>query len=101
MARARPGSPHRPTGCARVLSPRTAAFDRGLKSDHYAEHGVRHLWIVDPEARTLEAYVLQGGGSWVRLLVATGADARRIPPFEAVEIELSRLWLPGERAEET
>lgn len=29
--------------------------------DLYAREGVRHLWFVDPDARTLEAFELREG----------------------------------------
>ncbi|MBI4330707.1 MAG: Uma2 family endonuclease [Chloroflexi bacterium] len=37
-----------------ILSPGTADKDRGLKRRLYARHGVREMWIVDPEAETIE-----------------------------------------------
>ncbi len=43
-----------------VLSPSTAHVDRDKKSQVYAEGGVREYWIVDPEARMIEVYSLQG-----------------------------------------
>lgn len=37
-----------------ILSPATAARDRGLKRRLYGRHGVRELWIVDPDQETIE-----------------------------------------------
>lgn len=31
-----------------ILSPSTAEYDRGSKRAHYAEAGVRELWLIDP-----------------------------------------------------
>lgn len=42
-----------------VLSPSTEPRDRGLKKDAYENAGVREYWIVDPEKRTVEQYILQ------------------------------------------
>jgi Uma2 family endonuclease len=42
-----------------VLPPSTAPLDRGKKSQIYAEAGVREYWIVDPDARTIELFVLR------------------------------------------
>jgi Uma2 family endonuclease len=39
-----------------VLSPRTARFDRGAKRDIYGRTGVRELWIVDPELKTVQVF---------------------------------------------
>src|SRR5262245_11960080 len=42
-----------------VLSPSTAPVDRGKKSQIYAQAGVREYWIVDPDGRTIELFVLR------------------------------------------
>lgn len=39
-----------------ILSPSTAALDRGRKLALYARHGVRECWLVDDARRTVEAY---------------------------------------------
>ncbi len=44
-----------------VSSPSTFASDRGHKYDLYEQHGVREYWIVEPQARAVEVYVLQEG----------------------------------------
>lgn len=41
-----------------VLSEGTESTDRGIKKDDYAEHGAREYWIVDPDAQTIEQYLL-------------------------------------------
>ncbi len=41
-----------------VLSPSTAAIDRGLKMETYARHGVPEYWIADPEKEQFEVYRL-------------------------------------------
>ena len=45
-----------------VLSPSTAARDRGVKRDRYARFGVREYWIADLEARAIEVLVANGDG---------------------------------------
>lgn len=39
-----------------ILSPATAANDRGPKLKAYARHGVPECWIVDPDQRTIGVY---------------------------------------------
>jgi Uma2 family endonuclease len=45
-----------------VLSPGTEDRDRNYKKTLYQRYGVQEYWIVDPDARTLERYVLTPGG---------------------------------------
>jgi hypothetical protein len=55
--------------------------------------GDPHYWLVEVDARTLEAFELDRS-RWV-LLGTYGEDARvAIPPFDSLEIEVSRLFLP-------
>jgi Uma2 family endonuclease len=43
-----------------VLSPSTAAHDRAIKLPIYAEVGVPEVWLIDPQAKTVEVLKLQG-----------------------------------------
>ncbi len=82
-----------PDWVCEILSPSTARVDRVLKRHVYAREGVQFLWYVDPAAKVLEALQLRDG-TW-RDVGAWGGDSRvRAAPFEAVELDLSRLWLP-------
>jgi Uma2 family endonuclease len=52
-----------------VLSPGTRRIDRLEKTVEYARAGVREYWIVDPDGRTVEVFVLRDGayellGKW-------------------------------------
>jgi Uma2 family endonuclease len=82
-----------PEWVCEVLSPRTRKYDRDDKMPFYARAGASHGWIVDPEAHTLEAYVREGDG--FRLVETYAGEVRvRVPPFEAVELNLAKLWMP-------
>ncbi|KFE62960.1 Uma2 family endonuclease [Hyalangium minutum] len=83
-----------PDWVCEVLSPSTSALDRGLKLPLYARQGVRHVWLMDPEARTLEVFRLEGT-RYVLLVTHTGLARVRAEPFEALELDLAYLW--GER----
>ena len=43
-----------------VLSPSTAKYDRGYKMTLYAKYGVKEYWIVSPQERFIEVYLLNG-----------------------------------------
>lgn len=82
-----------PDWVCEILSPSTAARDRVYKSRLYAQHGVAHYWVVDPDARTLEARVLRDG-QWVEAGAFDDTAVARIAPFEAIELPVGRLFLP-------
>ena len=79
-----------PDWLCEILSPSSAKIDRAHKMPHYAAAKVQHVWLVDPEATTLEVYRLDGG--W-RLIETFAGDAPiRAEPFDAVELDLASLW---------
>jgi Uma2 family endonuclease len=82
-----------PDWIAEVLSPSTAARDRVQKRNLYAHAGVPHYWLIDPEARVLEALALRDG-VWLETGVHGETSTARIPPFDAIELEVGRLFLP-------
>jgi Uma2 family endonuclease len=81
-----------PDWACEVISPSTVRFDRSRKMPIYARERVGHLWLVDPLARTLEIFRLDGE-RWTVTCVYAGDEARvRAEPFEAIELDLSRWW---------
>lgn len=89
-----------PDWVCEVVSPSTQRRDRVLKVPFYARAGVRHLWLVDPLAQTLEVYALREA-HWL-LIGAWGGDDKgvRAAPFEAVALDLGVLWDCGPPAPE-
>lgn len=80
-----------PDWACEVLSKSTALIDRQRKMPIYARERVRHLWLVDPRARTIEVFRLDGDS--YRFVAAHGEhELARIEPFEAIELELTALW---------
>jgi len=74
-----------------VLSPGTARRDRVRKLNAYARLGVRHYWLVDPEAKTVEAFELVEDA--YRLAAAVGGDDEFRPGvFPGLAISLSILF---------
>lgn len=45
-----------------ILSRSTAAHDKGTKKIDYALHGIREYWIVNPEKRRIEQFILPSEG---------------------------------------
>ena len=75
-----------PDMVAEVLSPSTQRHDR-----LYQRAGVREYWIVDPENKTVQVSVLDGGR--YRLAeVYTAQDVAKINVLEGCFIELSKLF---------
>ena len=72
-----------PTLAIEIMSPSTVQIDRGTKLQLYARHRVPHYWIVDPVARTVEAYTLRSGAYELSV---------RAEPFPDLEILLASLW---------
>jgi Uma2 family endonuclease len=66
--------------------------DKTGKIPVYARHGVAHLWLIDPLARTLGVFRLEAG-RWMVIGLFAEDDKVRSEPFQEVEIELSSLWL--------
>jgi len=84
-----------PDWICEVVSRSNAAHDRVTKRDLYARSGVPHYWLVDPDARTVEALRLDlATRAWVELGAYDDSARARIAPFEAIEIEVRRLFPP-------
>jgi Uma2 family endonuclease len=86
-----------PDWVCEVASPSTARIDRAGKLAVYGREGVRHVWLVDALARTLEVFRLEDG-RWVVAAVHSGDDVVRAEPFATLEIALARWWPPVETA---
>jgi Uma2 family endonuclease len=80
-----------PDWICEVVSPSTASLDRVKKLAIYAREDVRHAWLVDPMARTLEVLRLDAG-RWTILATHAGTEIVRAEPFEAVEFDMRLLW---------
>lgn len=80
-----------PTLVVEVLSPATTLIDRSAKPQLYARHGVPFFWLVDPEGRTVEAFLLgpQGYSLAVR---ASGSEPVSPPPFPDMTLIPTSLW---------
>ncbi len=83
-----------PDWICEVISPSTGRIDRSRKMGVYAREGVRHLWFVDPLARTLEVYRLEDR-RWIVASTHGGDEVVRAEPFDAIAVGLQHWWLEG------
>ncbi len=74
-----------------IISPSSVEVDRVDKFAQYRTAGVVNYWIVDPAEKTIEAFRLRA-----KKYVSAGRGEKNqtvhLPPFEDLEIPLSRLW---------
>lgn len=57
-----------------ILSPGTVGWDRTEKRELYGRFGVRELWLVDPEAKSVEVAELKGNELATALVFTSGAQ---------------------------
>ena len=74
-----------------ILSPSTSKQDRGVKARRYAELGVPHYWIADPDTRRFHCHRLVDG-TFRLVLDAEGDAVLSHPDFPGLEIDLASLW---------
>jgi len=81
-----------PDWACEILSRSTQQGDRAIKLPLYAAAGVAHVWVIVPEAQTIEVFDNTGSKP---LLVATarGEQTVLLPPF-AEAWDLAQLWKP-------
>jgi Uma2 family endonuclease len=92
-----------PDWVCEVMSPSTMRIDRQKKLRIYANHGVEFVWLVDADIdRRLVEVFMREGKRWLLIDVLGGDDDDRvrIPPFDAIEIDISAWWLPASTANE-
>ena len=76
----------------RILPPSiTQSCRKDTKLGIYAREAVPHLWLLNPDTRTLEVLRLQGQ-QWLVVAVHAGESKVRAEPFDAVELDLGGLW---------
>lgn len=80
-----------PDWCCEVLSPSTARVDRAEKMPIYVTWGVEHLWLIDPEQRTLEVFALQER-HWTLAVTHDGNATVSPSPFGNAGLSLNSLW---------
>jgi Uma2 family endonuclease len=79
--------------CVEIISPSSRLIDRRDKFLQYASTGVPNYWLVDPDERTIEAFVLTDG-QYQPAGQGRERDMVHLPPFPDLAIPLGELWLP-------
>ncbi|MEZ4771756.1 MAG: Uma2 family endonuclease [Bacteroidia bacterium] len=74
-----------------VLSPKTAANDRGIKFEDYRAHGVLEYWIVDPVARSVEQYRLDAENQY-ELILKSGNGRIRSEAIPGFQIRIEAMF---------
>lgn len=74
-----------------ILSPSTRKLDLGAKTQRYADLGVQHYWLVDPEQKRMECCRLDGN-VYRRLIEARGDAQLKHPEWDGLVIDLAALW---------
>lgn len=83
----------RPDWVCEVLSPSTARWDRIKKLDVYHRARVEWAWLADPVEETIEVFQWSEQG-WLRSHTSVGREPARLPPFDAIALELAEIWPP-------
>ena len=80
-----------PTLAIEIVIPVTSEVDRHIKTALYAAHDVTWYWIVDPDARTIEVYRLEGGAYRLDATLE-GVVPRTLPPFIGLPLDPAAVW---------
>ncbi|MBI4573010.1 MAG: Uma2 family endonuclease [candidate division NC10 bacterium] len=74
-----------------ILSPGTQQRDRTLKRYLYARYGVRELWLVDPEARSVEVFRLDSAAD-TPLRIFANRDVLTSDLLPGLGLAVDTLW---------
>ena len=75
-----------------ILSPSSLRHDRFVKLGLYQRAGVREYWIVDPEYKSVQVFI-QDGGSSLRISEEYGReDVARVNVLEGCFIDLGKVF---------
>jgi Uma2 family endonuclease len=73
-----------------VLSPGNTRRERERKLADYASLGVPEIWVVSPEARTVEVLYLESG--FLRSAQALTQGVLQPKNFSGVQIQIAEIW---------
>src|SRR5262249_4411467 len=79
-----------PTLVVEILSPTTARVDLGRKRAIYQQYGVPWYWIVDADARTIDAFRLAASGYELTARLE-GSPPIALAPFDALTLDPAEI----------
>jgi Uma2 family endonuclease len=74
-----------------IISPESRSRDRGEKYFEYEKGGVREYWLIDPDRKQAEFYVL-GEDALYRPVFTGGSGVYRSTVLEGLWIKVEWLW---------
>lgn len=74
-----------------ILSESTEVVDRNQKKDLYEKYGVKEYWIVAPEEKQIEQYVLEGN-SYAQKEIFNRSDSSTSQVISGFELPLEDLF---------
>lgn len=74
-----------------ILSPSTQRHDRFVKFSLYQRAGVREYWIIDPDSKTVQSFILEDGHYSVKEF-GTAGDKIKVNVLEDCVIDLAELF---------
>ncbi len=76
-----------------IISPGTVRRDTVVKKEIYERFGVKEYWIVYPEERAVEVWVLSDKGKYDLFSVAEGEGKVKSKVLEGLEIDLKEVFI--------
>jgi Uma2 family endonuclease len=75
-----------------ILSPSSVKMDYGIKILLYQKFGIKEYWIIDPEMKTIEVYLLDLTGKYMPGQKYEVNERVRVSIFPDLEISLSEIF---------
>lgn len=85
------GAEGAPDFLVEILSPKTAYLDKKAKRRVYARSGVKELWIIDPDLKTISVYFLQKNPEKAAAAYSEG-DTFTSPQFPGLKFKAARIF---------
>jgi Uma2 family endonuclease len=73
------------------VSDTTVAYDRGIKLDLYAKHGITEVWIVDLDNNVIRFFRHGDGTAYTDITASETPRATPVAALPSMTIELSSL----------